>query len=352
MHIVSLCCKYGEKTMGNIHYIGRKLWVKSIAWILLFGFIFSMANYFYPTKLAIIRAFCDTLFLFIVYMVSIKLIFPRYFSNLKKYSIITVLFILTISFLFFLFDTHFLINLKKIEFTAPPLFFKYFRLVTTSSFVCFIGTSVGLIEHNQRLIENEKLLIEEKLETELKLLKAQINPHFIFNALNNIYSLTYMQSKNAPDSVLKLSEMLRYVFYDCNKDKVPLSSEIKYIKNFSAFQQMKSEYKQNITIESGAGVSGVEIAPMLYIPFIENAFKYSRIEEDKEAYVNIAISKDENQVLFSIKNSVPKGDKPLSGSGMGIKNVQHRLAIIYPNRHELSFDEKEDCYAIKLSIEI
>ena len=226
------------------------------------------------------------------------------------------------------------------------------RVFFTTSFVYFIATSVNLFAYNQRLIENERLLNKEKLETELKLLKAQINPHFIFNSLNNIYSLTYMKSNNAPEAVLKLSEMLRYVFYDCSKERVFLSSEIKYIDNFIAFQQMKSDHKQNITLKSDLGVNNIEIAPMLFIPFIENAFKYSRIEETKDAYVRIGIEKINKKLLFVIENSFEEGNKPMQGSGTGIKNVQHRLSIIYPEKHTLTISGKDNKFCVELIIDI
>ena len=208
------------------------------------------------------------------------------------------------------------------------------------------------MEHTIRLHENEKLLTKEKLETELKLLKAQINPHFIFNALNNIYSLTYMQSKKAPESVLKLSEMLRYVFYDCNKDRVPLSAEVQYIKNFIAFQQIKSEFAQNISLKTEINGANLEIAPMLFIPFIENAFKYSRIEENESAFINIKIIHQDSKLHFIIKNSFPENNKPLPGSGMGIKNVKYRLDIIYPKKYELVINEGGGLFNIDLRLDV
>lgn len=321
-------------------------------WVLLFGFFFSISNYFQPTKYALLSALVDTIALYIVYIISYRVTFPRFYSNLKAYIIISAVFVIIYALIYYLIDVNLVPHLSKYEFKHPPQFFIYFRMLMTSSFFYFIGTSASLIEHNQRLVENEKLLTGEKLETELKLLKAQINPHFIFNALNNIYSLTYMQAKNAPDAVLKLSEMLRYVFYDCSKDKVHLSAEIKYIENFNAFQQMKSEYKQNINIKNDSGISNIEIAPMLFIPFIENAFKYSRIEEDEKAYVNIALNKKDNKLLFSIENSIPTDNKPMSGSGTGIKNVKHRLAIIYANKHQLDIQDQKNKFTVNLSVEI
>ncbi|MCY1719911.1 sensor histidine kinase [Prolixibacteraceae bacterium Z1-6] len=254
--------------------------------------------------------------------------------------------------LFILIDLYLLTDYRANIPDQPPVFFHFMRYFFSLGFVFFVATSLSLMEQTTKLQASEKLLTEEKLETELKLLKAQINPHFIFNALNNIYSLTYMQSKNAPESVLKLSEMLRYVFYDCNKDRVPLSAELKYIENFTAFQQMKSEYMQNITLKTSINGANIEIAPMLFIPFIENAFKYSRIEENEAAYINISLKHKDNKLHFKIKNSFSNNNKPHKGSGMGIKNVKHRLDIIYPNKYSLDIKEQDEDYSVNLSLEV
>ncbi len=331
-------------------FLNKQKWFKSLMWLLLFGFFFSIANYFQPFVYALIYALFDTIALFCIYNVSYNFIFPRYYHHFRKYLLISITFVIIYTFLYYLIDVHFIPKVPDESITPPPKFFHFFRKFVTSCFFYFIGTAVSLVEHNQQLIEKEKLLTEEKLQTELKLLKAQINPHFIFNALNNIYSLTYMKADNAPDSVLKLSEMLRYVFYDCNKDKVQISAEIKYIENFCAFQQMKSEQKQNINLTQDNVLSNIEIAPMIFIPFIENAFKYSRIEEEDNAFVNINISAKENHLSFFIENSISLNNKPISGSGTGIKNVKHRLAIIYPDNHQLEINDENDKFSVNLEI--
>lgn len=340
--------------MNKYNYHSRKkVGLMLLMWLSLMCFFFSVSNYFQPAKYAFISALTDTLTLFFVYKVSLLFIFPRFYHHFRKYVVVSIAFVLLFSLIYYLIDCYFIprahshVILKK-----PPPILNYIRIVMTNSFFYFVGTSVSLIEHNQRLVRREKLLTEEKLETELKLLKAQINPHFIFNALNNIYSLTYMHSLNAPEAVLKLSEMLRYVFYDCSKDRVRLSEEIKYIENFAAFQQMKSDFMQRIDLTAGEGLDHLEIAPMLFVPFVENAFKYSRIEEDESAFVNIRMDKDGGQLLFVIENSVPANNKPMPGSGTGIKNVQHRLSIIYPQRHRLEMQENADIFVVKLSIDV
>lgn len=321
-----------------------------LIWLGISVMFFNMANHFQPLNYAFISAIFDTFSLFIVYKITDSFLYPRYYNKQKNYVLVSILIVSVLSILFWLIDSYVIPRIENPNHPKPEIF-HLIRITFGSIFTFFIATSVKLMAHTKQLHENEKMLKEEKLETELKLLKAQINPHFIFNALNNIYSLTYMQAKNAPDSVLKLSEMLRYVFYECNKDKVPLTSEIQYIENFIAFQQMKSEFEQNISIQTNTKANSIEIAPMLFIPFIENAFKYSRIEENEDAFVTIQLHQENNTVRFKIENSVPSNNKPLAGSGTGIRNVKHRLSIIYPEKYGLTITDENDKYMVELGIE-
>ncbi len=335
-----------------MNFRNRNVWLQIVGWLSLYTFFFSMSNYFQTTWYAVINSLVDTTSLLAFYFFTVKYLFPKYYRSGRGYFAISLLVVLVYSFLFFVFEEVVISPYLEHSFKDPPKVFHFVRVFMGVIFTFFVATSVKLIDQTNRLKEREKLLTEEKLETELKLLKAQINPHFIFNALNNIYSLTYMQAKNAPDSVLKLSEMLRYVFYDCSKDRVPVSSEIKYIENFNAFQQMKSDHTQNISLRTTGGVCHIEIAPMLFIPLIENAFKYSRIEELEDGYVSIHINNESGKLSFLIENSVPQDNKPLPGSGTGLKNVRHRLNIIYPGKHLLEITEREDKFKVELSIEV
>ena len=194
-----------------------------------------------------------------------------------------------------------------------------------------------------------KELIEQKLETEIKFLKAQINPHFVFNALNNIYSLAYSKSERAPESIIKLSQMLRYVFYEGNKEQVALKSEIEYIKNFIAFQQMKSPHEQNIVFNV-SGNECFEIAPILFIPFVENSFKYSRIEEIQDAKVEIDLKCTDKNLIFEISNTFPENSPASEGSGLGIENVKKRLNLIYPEKHEFKVEQNNGIFKVYLKI--
>ncbi len=143
--------------------------------------------------------------------------------------------------------------------------------------------------------------------------------------------------------------MLRYVYYDCNRDEVTLGAELKYIKNYIAFQQMKSPQKQNIVLDSEGIDETFRIAPMLFIPFVENSFKYSKIEDLQDAKVEIILSTEENNLSFKISNTHPENGKS-SGSGMGIENVRNRLELTYPGQHELKVRDENMLFEVEMKI--
>lgn len=335
-------------------YTYKKWWFQPLLWSGIFLFFFMLLSQFKDIKVSLFAASYSTLAMLLMQILSRRKLIPLHKNGRPYATLISIAsLIITASLLgageylalkFLIFDIP--------DHRHPPLIVFSIRQCFTFGFIFFVNYAISLQEQTTELKVTQKRLHEEKLETELKLLKAQINPHFMFNALNNIYSLTYMQSEKAPESVLKLSEMLRYVFYDCSKDKVAINSEIKYIENFTAFQQMKSDYEQNITMNVKLHNSLIDVAPMLFIPFIENAFKYSRIEEDESAYVSIDISQEQESIKIDITNSIPHNNKPLAGSGMGIDNVRHRLDIIYPDAYTLEMVDDKQTFKVNLELKL
>lgn len=216
-------------------------------------------------------------------------------------------------------------------------------------FVLVVSLIFSLIRKVQDQESKEKQLSKEKSDTEIQLLKAQINPHFIFNSMNNIYSLAYSKSDQAPEAILKLSEMLRYVYYDCNRDEVTLGAELEYIRNYIAFQQMKSPHKQDIILDADGIDESFRIAPMLFIPFVENSFKYSKIEDLKEAQVIIMLTTEESKLSFKITNTHPENGK-IPGSGMGIENVRNRLELTYPGKSSLEITDENNLFEVEMKI--
>lgn len=201
-------------------------------------------------------------------------------------------------------------------------------------------------------IKNE--LEKERNEMELRFLRSQINPHFLFNSLNNIYSMVYMNDKNAPDSILILSEMLRYVTDESKQSYILLRDEIKYIENYIKFQRFSYENSLNLKFEKEIESELVYISPMLLEPFVENSFKYSGLGNVKESFLNIYLKTEGSKLYFSTSNS--KGIKEKKGKtereGVGIKNVEKRLQLLYPTTHKLEIEDTEDTFTIKLELQI
>jgi len=312
------------------------------------------ASNIFPLEIALLLGGITGLLIILLFMFNEFYLIPRYFFLRKrtKFILLNALFLIGLSLFHYLLDV-LLIQPHNIieEQSSPPAIFLIIRSMFLFFMANFISITLYLSNTVKKQAIREKNLKEEKLGTELKLLKAQINPHFIFNALNNIYALTYTQSEKAPESVLKLSKMLRYVFYDCSKDKVKLKGEISYIENFISFQQMKSEHEQNIQLDYSGAHAERGISPMLFIPFIENAFKYSKIEELNDAYIKIKLATENKKIFFRIENTVPETGKPNPGKGMGITNVRQRLEVLYPGKHSLKIDEKDFIFTVTLEIE-
>ncbi len=198
--------------------------------------------------------------------------------------------------------------------------------------------------------ETEELK-SENLHAELKFLKSQINPHFLFNALNNIYSLSVIKSEKAPEAILKLSDILRYVIYEGAEEKVPISKEIDYIEGYINLAKLKDDNIENIHFDYSNVDRSIMIEPMLFIPFIENSFKHSRIEDTENGYVDIKLSSDKSKIDFTVKNSI--SSTPFSKDkmgGIGLQNIKKRLSLLYPEKHILQVDKGEDYFTIHLNI--
>lgn len=194
-------------------------------------------------------------------------------------------------------------------------------------------------------------LEKEKTQAELSFLKAQLNPHFLFNSLNLIYG--HIDKNNIARHILvKFSDMLRYQLYECNHNMIAMEKEITYLKNFIALQQMRKSDSLQLMITFEKELQDMEIAPLLFIPFIENAFKYVSNDPDRLNYIDIAIKKDRDSILFSCLNSkeTQMSDTLLKQGGIGILNTKRRLDLIYPNRHELKIIDDASVYAVNLKI--
>lgn len=312
----------------------------------------AMAVNFHTFKVALLFSGLNMILGMTIYYLNCMWFFPVFFEKHRYwlYLLVNLAVLILLSHVFYKVDGLIVSNYRTTEFPSYlPRFFPYIRIFSLLIFIFFISLVFSLIRKVQDQDVTEKQLSKEKMNTEIQLLKAQINPHFIFNSMNNIYSLAYSKSDQAPDAVLKLSEMLRYVYYDCNRDEVTLGAELEYIKNYIAFQQMKSPHEQDIVLELDGIDETFRIAPMLFIPFVENSFKYSKIEDLKDARVEMKLTTEQDQLCFKIINTHPENGKS-AGSGMGIENVRNRLKLTYPGNHDLKVLNENNLFEVEMKI--
>ncbi|MBE9463953.1 sensor histidine kinase [Dyadobacter subterraneus] len=202
----------------------------------------------------------------------------------------------------------------------------------------------------------DKLILEkQQKENELRHLKAQLNPHFLFNTLNNLYGLSVTESKKLPDLMLKLSELLRYSLYDTNQNYVPIQKELDYISNYVALERIRLSEKTEIVLDISGDFSDDYIAPLLLIIFIENSFKHFSAAKNQPSFVHIRFIISDSRLMMTVKNSIDPNYIPVknaSKGGLGLKNVKQRLDLIYPGQYTLETAAKTHYFEVKLEIEL
>jgi Histidine kinase len=220
-------------------------------------------------------------------------------------------------------------------------------------FVTIIPLSIMMMRRMMRIYVERTELIKMNTELELNLLKSQINPHFLFNTLNNIYSLSLQKSDRSPEMILKLSDLMRYMLYECNVPFIDLQREIQFLQDYIDLEKIRHGEKVEILFSVQGAPDGLKIPPLLLIPFVENAFKHGVNAQFGNAWVHISLLLENNHIVFEIKNNKPQtaAQRNLNSSGIGIENAKKRLQLIYPNKHVLEINDLSASFHIKLSID-
>jgi two-component system LytT family sensor kinase len=243
----------------------------------------------------------------------------------------------------------------------PPHFFRerYPKMVYFITLKDALGSGIvilllsGFIKlaHSLFISEKQKKLLEnERLNAELNFLKLQINPHFLFNTLNSIYSQAHFRSEQTEHSILKFSRIMRYVLYDSATDKISLSRDLEYISNYIDLQQLRLSKNITIHYDVTGPVNGLSIAPLLLITFIENAFKHG-ISYTAPSEIKIAIAVTGNELSLTVGNAITQSSRGSAG-GVGLINARRRLDVIYPGRHMLDVIDNDHLYIVNLKIEL
>jgi len=225
--------------------------------------------------------------------------------------------------------------------------------------VCLIGIyDIGLVTTIKLAVDwvfdkkRIETLQENQLKTELQFLKAQIQPHFFFNTLNNLYALTLEKSKQAPDVVLKLSEIMEYILYDAKESKIRLITEINYIQNYIDLERLRFGEKVSVKINMTGNIEDKSVPPLLFLPFIENCFKHGTKDNNKlNVFIDFEVT-DSNLLKFSVINNYNLFSQNEKNHGIGNQNVSRRLELLYKNNFTLNTKTEKQNYLVELSIQL
>lgn len=334
--------------MGEIIKNKRQFFIHIFIW----GILYSVILFFVYAEIKDItlKVCLRITFTAVIFYTNYSLLVP-YFLLKKKILpyLFCVVILLLISYLIILnvfgfefYDSRNLLDKRPSKFTIIIFF---------NSVIIIIGTIIRLYE---QWIENDRINKEievKKNKTELESLKNQLNPHFLFNSLNSIYSLSTKKSNDTPEAVIMLSELMRYMLYKANDKKVLLKDELQYIENYIKLQHIRIAKNKNVKINIKGVISTQKISPLLFISYIENAFKYGT-DFNGNTEIEIDISVKDNELQFKCVNIIGNRPKDEESSGIGMQNTKNRLELLYPDKHWLTTIENDNKFMVDLKLKI
>lgn len=344
-----------ETTVQNIAQLTRRRIVKHLAWWLLFGLTMAIPQILLGRQdivETILQTLVSLIFYGMIYYINAEYLIPKYLARDYFWGFLGLL--ITISVVL----TPIKIMVLSLLFPENLLYYREMQVAyqVVSLLFAVVSTVIKITSDWTQQTKQQQEAENQIMQSELNFLKSQINPHFLFNTLNSLYALTLKKSDDAPEIVLKLSEMMRYMLYECNEKSVRLEKEITYLQNYLELEKLRLGKKMDIRIDTEGGVGVLDIAPLMLIPFVENAFKHGATNTISKGFVFIHILIADGELNFYIENSKPEtppARDPLRKSGgIGLANVRRRLELLYAQQHKLEITEKPDTYAVNLWLKL
>ncbi len=355
-----------ENSSNIINKLLQKRWAThTLFWVAMFAIPVAQRNVsggdLYPVIIsyAVILPSQMIFAYFLTYYLVPHLIKQRKYLQFLVYSVVTVYFlgvlarILTI----YVAEPLFVKDLTQESileiFTDPGYLFIVY--VPSVCFIPILMASIKVIKDTYKEREKIETLKQEKTKAELNFLKAQIHPHFLLNTLNNLYALTLKKSDKAPETVIKLSDMLVYTLYQCEEKYVPLESEIKLLKNYISLEQLRYGDNLKISFKEKVTDKNVFIAPLILLSIVENAFKHGASGETEDAEIAITIEQSDDSFNFEVTNSksgIMQIDHTDHTKGIGTENVKKQLELVYPQRYIFEVTENEKSYKVLLKLDL
>ncbi|MES2828637.1 MAG: sensor histidine kinase [Bacteroidota bacterium] len=341
-----------NKAPLTVHLI---FWV--IVGLILFVPIFLGKDKFTVSSFIATHGFSTVINISIFY-INYTLLIPLLVKDTKRYGLyvtLIILLILVMTIIKLVIDSFYAnFFLKAIDEAMKGRYVEIIRHIVVNIFISgFFVVASSLIRFASDWFGNESVqrnLIREKKEMELQFLKSQLNPHFLFNSLNNIYSLAYQKSDKTADAILKLSEIMRYMIYESNDSWVSLSKEIEYVQSFIELQKLRFKDGAAVEFTQNGEIDDQQIVPLILISFVENAFKHG-VANDPENPIRINIIANQKILHFSVTNKKNSYNKDQMG-GVGLHNVERRLQLLYPERYKLNIVNSETHYTSELMLDI
>jgi len=347
-----------EKLYNRFKIAGHILfWLISIT-------LLTLIFYFYDEKISfnlVEKSFITNLLFALVVYLNLYLLIPRFLKE-KKYIfyffwLIVLLSATSLSLQFlFIYPLRNLLGITE-KYTSfdtnlhSAYFFSTLLFVVFTTFLKLIKDWVSLQDVNLKLVKIE----QQKLEAELKTLKSQLNPHFLFNSLNNIYSLSLIKSDKVPELILKLSDLMRHIIYESKENYISLEKELDFVNNFIELQRIRTSDKTKINYQIQGKIPAAKIAPLIFEPFIDNAFKHGLPGTVNSDFINITFNFEKNGWLqFNLENNFEEPfNHKKSNSGIGLQNVKQRLKLLYqPNEFNLNIYIKDHIHLISLELKL
>jgi two-component system, LytTR family, sensor kinase len=338
----------------------RPFWVtfliNLVIWVSLFFIPFLLMEPRGGIPAYFLRIGATSVLTVMVYFLNYLFLVPRYFLK-KKFLIYILAILLTLVISCIIVDLYYYFIVSVVQewhHRPSPVFSRgmwvtLFPLLTGIA----IGISIRIAKEWARNEKERRELQGEKLMSELAFLKSQINPHFLFNTLNNICSLARKKSDDTEPAIIKLSQIMRYMLTDSRQDKVGLEEEVEYLNNFIELQKIRTGDKVEVGFSIKGNISRIQLEPLLLIPFVENAFKHG-VSYTEKSKIDIELIIDSSELIFKVENSKApvKDGINLEESGIGLKNVRRRLELLYPGKHQLDIRDSESKYCIMLKIKL
>jgi LytS/YehU family sensor histidine kinase len=338
--------------------IQNRIFLHSLFWII--SFFILLQHFSISSEVSLIDYIFTALFhvsIITSVYINLYLLIPKLLD--KQHYLVYIISLAALFVLFYGLHVFTFDILSEIIFPDYYLITFYSYVELLKYFVIYIGLTTlfmlskywfELLESKKKLAETEK----EKIQNELKALKAQVNPHFLFNSLNTIYSLALKKSEETPSVILKLSDVLRYMIYESNEKLVDLKSEVEFIYNYIDLQKLRIQNPESIKFYVQGQVANQKIAPLILVVFIENAFKHGIKGDVELQFIRIRLNVTQNEIEFEIENNRGTSEE-LGGSkfkGLGLENVKRRLELMYPGKHELEISNNHDKFMIHMILQL